>query len=104
MQRRLLEWGFPAAERQIEVRDQSGRLVGRADVGIRELRVLFEYDSDEHHGPRFWIANDDREDRIEQLGWTVVPVDRFDLRPSCTRLRDLLLKLVRERSATPAAA
>jgi hypothetical protein len=104
LQRKLLEWGFPTAERQIEVRDQSGKLVARADVGIREWRVLFEYNSDEHHGPRFWIADDERQDRIEELDYTVVPVDRFDLRPSTTRLRDLLEKLARERSVPPAAA
>jgi hypothetical protein len=104
LQRRLLEWGFPAAERQIEVRDQSGKLVARADVGLREWRVLFEYDSDEHHGPRCWIADDEREDRIEELGYTVIPLDRFDLRPSSTRLRDRLDKLAAERSTPSAAA
>jgi hypothetical protein len=104
LQRKLLEWGFPAAERQIEVRDRSGKLVARADVGIREWRVLFEYNSDEHHGPRFWIADDERQNRIEELDYTVVPIDRFDLRPSSTRLRDLLEKLARERAAPPAAA
>jgi hypothetical protein len=78
--------------------------VARADVGIREWRVLFEYESDEHHGPRFWIADDERQDRIEELGYTLVPVDRFDLRPSSTRLHDRLVKLARERSAPPAAA
>jgi hypothetical protein len=104
LQRKLLEWGFPAAERQVEVRDQSGKLVARADVGIRDWRVLFEYDSDEHHGPRFWIVDDERRDRIEELGYTLVPVDRFDLRPSSTRLRDLLGKLARERAARPTAA
>jgi hypothetical protein len=77
--------------------------VARADVGLREWRILFEYNSDEHHGPRFWIADDERQGRIEELDYIVVPIDRFDLRPSSTRLRDLLEKLARERPA-PAAA
>ena len=93
LQRRLIEWGFPRAERQVEVYDESGKLVARADVGLRDLKVLFEYDSDEHHGPRFWIADDERKERLEALGWTVVSVDRFDLRPSSTRLRDVLVQL-----------
>ena len=104
LQRKLLEWGFPAAERQVEVRDQSGKLVARADLGIREWGLLFEYNSDEHHGPRFWIADDERQDRIEERGYIVVPVDRFDLRPSSTRLRDLLENLAGERAAPPSAA
>jgi hypothetical protein len=93
LQRKLIEWGFPRAERQVEVYDEDGTFVARADVGIRELKVLFEYDSDENHGPRCWIADDERKERLEELGWTVVPLDRFDLRPSSTRLRDELEKV-----------
>jgi len=98
LQRRLIEWGFPRAERQIEVYDEDGTFVARADVGIPELKVLFEYDSDEHHGPRCWIADDERKRRLEELGWTVVSVDRFDLRPSSTRLRKELETIRRSRS------
>jgi hypothetical protein len=97
LQRKLIEWGFPRAERQIEVFDEDGKFVARADVGIRELKILFEYDSDEHHGPRFWLADDARRERIEELGWTVIVVDRFDLRPSSTRLRETLDQIVRTR-------
>ncbi|HZQ76802.1 MAG TPA: type IV toxin-antitoxin system AbiEi family antitoxin domain-containing protein [Acidimicrobiia bacterium] len=98
LQRKLAEWGYPPADRQVEVFDGSGKLVARADVGIRAWKVLFEYDSDEHHGPRCWLADDDRKDSIEALGYRLVPVDRFDLRPSSTRLRDLLETLSLPRS------
>jgi very-short-patch-repair endonuclease len=104
LQRRLIEWGFPRAERQVEVYDEDGTFVARADVGIRELKVLFEYDSDEHHGPRFWLADDARKERLEQLGWRVISIDRFDLRPSSTRLRNLLAELSGPRSAVPGAS
>jgi hypothetical protein len=97
LQRMLIEWGYPRAERQVEVFDEDGRLVARADVGIRELKILFEYDSDEHHGPRFWLADDARREKIEELGWIVVVVDRFDLRPSSTRLKETLDRIVRTR-------
>lgn len=97
LQRKLIELGFPRAERQVEVYDEDGRLIARADVGIRELKILFEYDSDEHHGPRFWLADDARRDRLEELGWTVISVDRFDLRPSSTRLKETLDRLSRTR-------
>ena len=97
LQRKLIEWGFPRAERQVEVFDEDGKFVARADVGIRELKILFEYDSDEHHGPRFWLADDARRERIEELGWTVVVVDRFDLRPSSTRLKETLDRIAHPR-------
>ncbi|HEV8626074.1 MAG TPA: hypothetical protein VG034_16605 [Acidimicrobiia bacterium] len=103
LQRKLIEWGFPRAERQVEVYDEDGRFVARADVGIRELKILFEYDSDEHHGPRCWIADDERKQRLEELGWTVVSIDRFDLRPSSTRLRDELERIRLSRSTVTCA-
>jgi hypothetical protein len=94
LQRRLKEWGFPPAQRQVEVYDKDGRFLARADLGIVEWKVLLEYDSDEHHGPRCWIADDERLDRVEeQTGWRMVSVDRFDLRPSNNNLRDRLERL-----------
>jgi hypothetical protein len=104
LQRRLKEWGFPPAQRQVEIRDRSGRLVARADLGIVEWKVFIEYDSDEHHGPRYWIADDQRLDLVEaETGWRMASVDRFDLRPSTSNLRERLEKL-RPRDAGPLAA
>jgi hypothetical protein len=53
LQRRSKECGFPPAQRQVEIRDRSGRLVAKADLGIVEWKVFIECDSDEHHGPRY---------------------------------------------------
>jgi hypothetical protein len=104
LQRRLKEWGFPAAQRQVKVYDKDGRLLARADLGIVEWKLLIEYDSDEHHGPRCWIADGERMDRVEaETGWRMVSVDRFDLRPSTTNLRDRLEKL-RPAESGPVAA
>jgi hypothetical protein len=65
-----------------------------ADLGIVEWKVLLEYDSDEHHGPRGWIADGERIDRVEhRTGCWMVSVDRFDLRPSNNNLRDRLERL-----------
>jgi hypothetical protein len=94
LQRRLKEWGFPAAQRQVKVYDKDGRFLARADLGIVEWKVLLEYDSDEHHGPRCWIADGERLDRVEkETGWRMVSVDRFDLRPSNNNLRERLERL-----------
>ena len=90
---------------------------GTSDRGLRRKRprlpeptsacanpkILFEYDSDEHHGPRFWIADDARADRIVELGQMVVPLDRFDLRPSSTRLKEILDRRARQFGLRPAA-
>jgi len=104
LQRRLKEWGFPAAQRQVKVYGRDGRFLARADLGIVEWKVLLEYDSDEHHGPRCWIADGERRDRVEaETGWRMVPVDRFDLRPSNDHLRHRLEKL-RPPDSRPAAA
>jgi hypothetical protein len=103
LQRRLKEWGFPPAQRQVEVYDGDGRFLARADLGIVEWKVLLEYDSDEHHGPRCWIADGERLDQVEAVGWRIVPVDRFDLRPSNHNLRDRLEKF-RPPGCEPAAA
>jgi hypothetical protein len=91
--RRLVEWGFPMPERQIKIFDYDGHLVGKVDCGWRDVRFGFEYEGGEYHGPRRWGADDRREDRIEALGWRIEPVDKFDLRPSSTRLRALLAPL-----------
>ncbi len=104
LQRRLKEWGFPAAQRQVEVYGPDGKFLARADLGIVEWKVLLEYDSDEHHGPRCWIADGERLDRVEQeTGWRMVSVDRFDLRPSNDNLRDRLERL-RPAGGEPLAA
>ena len=104
LQRRLKEWGFPAAQRQVKVYGKDGRLLARADLGIVEWKVLLEYDSDEHHGPRCWIADGERVDCVEEeTGWRMVSVDRFDLRPSNNNLRDRLERL-RPPESRPEAA
>jgi hypothetical protein len=97
--RLLLEWGFPTPEREIKIYDEDGNFVARVDCGWSIFRVGLEYNSDQYHGPRKWKADDDRENRIEALGWRIEPVDKFDLRPSSTRLRRLLAPLLLESRA-----
>lgn len=104
LQRRLKEWGFPPAQRQVEIRDREGRLVAGADLGIVEWKLFIEYDSDEHHGPRYWIADEQRLDRVEaETGWRMISVDRFDLRPSTSSLKERL-ETMRPPETAPVAA
>ena len=89
-------WGLPAPECEYVVRDRHGRRVGRIDFVWRPWRFGLEYDGDEFHPPRQWEADDRRQEAIEALGIRLVRADRFDLRPSSTRLRDLLTKVLGE--------
>ena len=56
--------------------------------------MLLEYDSDEHHGRRGWVADGERANRVRaETGYRMVSVDRFDLRPANSNLRARLEKL-----------
>jgi hypothetical protein len=90
------KWGLPAPQCEYVVRDRQGRAVGRIDFVWLPWRFGLEYDGDEFHPPRRWEADDRREDAIEALGLRLERADRFDLRPSSTRLRDLLTKVLGE--------
>lgn len=57
-------------ERQYEVRDRAGRLLGRADVAVPELRLAFEADGLLFHSTDAQIAGDQRRDRqFLAAGW-----------------------------------
>jgi hypothetical protein len=85
--RLLVRWGFPTPERQIEVRDGRGRLLGRVDLGWRDLKVGFEYDGAEFHGPRRSEHDARRQQAIEELGWRLERVRKADVRPPARALR-----------------
>jgi len=90
------QWGLPAPECQYVIRDANGRLLARVDFGWPRWRFGLEYDGDEFHPPRAWKRDDDRQDAIETVGWRIERADRFDVRPSATRLRLLLTDVLRE--------
>lgn len=90
MIRRVQQLGFPLPERQVVVRDAGGRFVARLDAGWEDRRFGLEYLGERHHGPREWVDDDTRDDRIAACGWRVESVDRFDLRPGSTRLSEIL--------------
>jgi hypothetical protein len=95
------QWGLPPPLCEYEVRDAKGRAVGRVDFVWLPWRFGLEYDGDEFHPPRKWRSDDRREDAIEALGLRIERADRFDLRPSSTRLRNLLTKMLDEPPACP---
>lgn len=92
--RRLVDWGFPRPSLQHEVLIPTG--IVRLDVAWPDRLVGLEYDGAEYHGPRQLEHDVAREEQLRASGWWIGRVDRFDLEPSSTRLRDVLAaRLVR---------
>ena len=89
-------WGLPAPECQYVIRDANGRFIAKVDFGWPRWKFGLEYDGDEFHPPRAWKHDDDRHDDIERVGWRIERADRFDVRPSASRLRLLLTEVLRE--------
>ena len=69
----LLQHGFPVPEPQIEFWDH-GRLVARADLGYRRLRIAVEYFGEEFHGPAEEEHDTARIRWLEERGWHVIVV------------------------------
>ena len=60
---------LPPMQRQVEIRDDRGNLVGRVDFGEVDLRLAVECDGNEFHGPEQLEADRRRQNAIELLGW-----------------------------------
>lgn len=78
--------GLPAGQSQVEIRDEDGRFVGRADGMLEEAFLLWEYDGQgkyrELRGAQDLstvILNEKyRQDRFTELGWLVLRIQRED--------------------------
>jgi Transcriptional regulator, AbiEi antitoxin len=96
--RRLEDWGFPPPVRQHRVELASARCVF-VDLAWPDRLVGLEYDGEAFHTPRSLDADVVREEAVRALGWWLGRVDRQDLRPSSTRLRDELAPRLRAAAA-----
>jgi hypothetical protein len=95
--RRLDDWGVPSPQLQWEVRGE-GRLAV-LDLAWPEHRVGLEYDGALAHTPRELERDVERDEWLRGRGWWIGRVDRRDLRPSATRLRDELVPRLRRFAA-----
>jgi very-short-patch-repair endonuclease len=68
--------GLPRPQVQIVIRNRSGRIVARSDMGYEQWRLLIEYDGAVHWDQR--REDDRRRDTLRELGWTVIVVSRHD--------------------------
>lgn len=68
----IVRHGLPRPDTQIKVRNSSGHIVVRSDLGWECWRVLVEYDGDHHWLDERQRSRDiDRLADLEALGWAV---------------------------------
>lgn len=89
--RRLVEWGLPPPETQHPVALPDGEL--RIDLAWPDAMVALEYEGIRHHAVRRIGPDELRYQRLERVGWRVVPASKRDLLPGNRRLPDLLDRL-----------
>jgi hypothetical protein len=87
--RRLDDWGIPPPQKQVPI-THAGVTIATVDLGWPVHHVGLEYLGGLTHTPREEARDQARRARVEALGWWIGEVDRGDLRPSNTRLRDEL--------------
>ncbi len=88
--RRIQEWGLPLPVSEYEILDEHGEWIATVDFAWPAWWLAVEYDGGETHGPRRWRLDARRHAAIERIGWRLERANRFDARPSSTRLPDLL--------------
>jgi hypothetical protein len=96
--RRLIEWGFPAPERQVEVRGPRG-FHAFIDVAWPAERIGIEYDGGETHTPRDRPHDIARQRQLEALGWTIERARKRDIAPGASAFRQRLDRAFRARAA-----
>jgi len=79
--RQIDEWGLPAPQRQLVIRNGAGAIIARVDAGWDDRRLALEYDGAEWHGPSQWAHDERRHALLMQLGWRVLRVAAPDLKP-----------------------
>jgi len=88
--RKICDWGLPLPLCEYEIRDEHGEWLATVDFAWPPWWLLLEYDGGAAHGPRRWRLDARRQADIERIGWQLERADRFDARPSSTRLLDVL--------------
>jgi len=84
----MIDHGLPLPKLQYEVRGRDGR-AWRVDFAWPEERVAAEYDSVEWHAGRAEMLRDRvRFARLEECGWTVIPIIVDDVRRDPRGLTD----------------
>src|SRR6185295_13101937 len=88
--RKICDWRLPLPTCEYEIRDENGEWVATVDFAWPAWWFVLEYDGGAGHGPRRWRLDACRQAAIEGIGWRLERADRFDARPSSTRLLHVL--------------
>lgn len=89
----LVAAGLPEPRLQVPVDTAEGVL--HADLGYPEVKVLIEYQGDEHRTSRKrWLSDLTRVQLFQDAGYHVVLVGADDLRPDCTALAARIRRLL----------
>jgi len=75
----IVDAGLPRPETQIQIFDERGYLVARADMGWRDMRIVIEYEGDHHRTNQRQFNRDiARIEQMEAAGWIVIRVTAKD--------------------------
>jgi hypothetical protein len=88
--RRICEWGLPMPLCEYDIRNEHGEWVATVDFVWLPWWLILEHDGGEAHGPRRRRLDARRQAEVEAVGFRVERSNKSDLRPSSTRLFDLL--------------
>ena len=102
--RRIYDWGLPMPLCEKKIHDAHGGFIAKVDFIWEPWWLILEYDGDEFHGPRRWGIDDRTQAAIEEVGYRLERADRFDLRPSSTRLYERLSSVLLKPPTGPWAA
>ena len=103
MLRKICDWGLPMPLCEYEIRDEHGQWIATVDFAWPAWWLVLEYDGGPAHGPRRRPLDARRQKAIETTGWRVERANRFDARPSSTRLLDLLKAILTQPPMTRSA-
>jgi hypothetical protein len=92
----LLDAGLPPAVPQHEVRDRTGRLLGRVDLAWPHLKLAVEYEGD-HHRERGQFRRDIARLNALRAGWTVLQLTADDVLRHPSRTARTIAAALRER-------
>jgi very-short-patch-repair endonuclease len=73
------EAGLPAPVVQYEMRDASGRFLGRGDLAWPEDRVLVEFDGDVHRERQVFVRDLRRQNSLVVDRWTILRFSGADV-------------------------
>jgi hypothetical protein len=97
--RMIVAAGFPVPERQVEIFDAAGRLVGRGDLGYSASLVVIEYEGSGGHGPRTVVRDWARANDIIAAGWQLLIATKHTFRAGKARFLGALDQLLRAADA-----